>query len=81
MLIYSQAASFRSSNIQVGQLADELRNRPQGSLPSDTINLRQGKEQCKTNLRSGKVLDAPILVEEEKKAKPSSILKGNAIWE
>ncbi|XP_062119320.1 uncharacterized protein LOC133833078 [Humulus lupulus] len=58
-VIQSQAASLRKLEIQLGQLANDLKNRPQGSLPSDTENPRRdGKEQCKAiNLRSGKILE------------------------
>lgn len=43
----------------MGQLANEMKNRPQGTLPSDTQNPRKDrKEHCKAvTLRSGKVLD------------------------
>ncbi|XP_012487917.2 uncharacterized protein LOC105801129 [Gossypium raimondii] len=43
----------------MGQLTTELRNRPQGALPSDTENPRNlGKEHCKVvALRSGKTLE------------------------
>ncbi|XP_062100235.1 uncharacterized protein LOC133806120 [Humulus lupulus] len=46
-------------NNQVGQLANELRNRPHGALPSDTENpINVGKEHCKAiTLRSGKELE------------------------
>ncbi|XP_062100696.1 uncharacterized protein LOC133806621 [Humulus lupulus] len=58
-VIQSQAASLRNLEMQLGQLANELKNRPQGSLPSDTENPRRdGKEHCKAiNLRSGKILE------------------------
>ncbi|XP_060962179.1 uncharacterized protein LOC133032300 [Cannabis sativa] len=54
----SQAASLRNHELQLGHLANELKARPQGSLPSDTENPRRdGKEQCKSiQLRSGKHL-------------------------
>ncbi|XP_062110242.1 uncharacterized protein LOC133822051 [Humulus lupulus] len=63
-VIQSQAASLRNLEIQLGHLANDLKNRPQGSLPSDTETPRRdGKEQCKEiNLRSGKNLE----VNEEK---------------
>ncbi|XP_062118728.1 uncharacterized protein LOC133832394 [Humulus lupulus] len=53
-MIQSQAASLRNLENQVGQLANELRNRPHGTLPSDTENPRSmGKEHCKAvTLRS-----------------------------
>ncbi|XP_062107371.1 uncharacterized protein LOC133818486 [Humulus lupulus] len=55
-VIQSQVASLRNLETQLGQLANELRNRPQGTLPSDTENPRKdGKEHCKAvTLRSGK---------------------------
>ncbi|XP_062113789.1 uncharacterized protein LOC133824824 [Humulus lupulus] len=58
-MIESQAASLRNLENQVGQLANELRNRPRGTLPSDTENPRNGsKEHCKViTLRSGKELE------------------------
>ncbi|XP_062088718.1 uncharacterized protein LOC133795279 [Humulus lupulus] len=58
-VIQSQAASLCNLEIQFGQLANDLKNRPQGSLPSDTENPRRdGKEHCKAiNLRSGKILE------------------------
>ncbi|XP_062075741.1 uncharacterized protein LOC133779856 [Humulus lupulus] len=58
-MIQSQATSLRNLETQVGQLANELRNRPQGALPSDTKNSRNvGNEHCKAvTLRSGKGLE------------------------
>ncbi|KAM6543087.1 hypothetical protein CsatB_007534 [Cannabis sativa] len=55
-VIQSQVASLRNLELQLGHLANELKARPQGSLPSDTKNPRRdGKEQCKSiQLRSGK---------------------------
>ncbi|KAM6547415.1 hypothetical protein CsatB_019091 [Cannabis sativa] len=57
-VIQSQAASLRNLKLQLGHLANELKARPQGSLPSDTKNPRKdGKEKCKSiQLRSGKHL-------------------------
>ncbi|XP_062103774.1 uncharacterized protein LOC133814885 [Humulus lupulus] len=59
-LIQIQAASMRNLENQVGQLANDLRNRPQGALPSYTENPRDvGKEQCKAiTLGSGKELES-----------------------
>ncbi|XP_062103859.1 uncharacterized protein LOC133814974 [Humulus lupulus] len=59
VVIQSQAASLRNLEIQMGQLANELRNRPQGTLPSDIENpKRDGKEQCKAiTLRNGKNME------------------------
>ncbi|XP_062114589.1 uncharacterized protein LOC133825695 [Humulus lupulus] len=58
-VIQTQVASLRNLEMQLGQLANDLKNRPQGSLPSDTENPRRdGKEHCKAiNLRSGKILE------------------------
>ena len=58
-LIQSQAATLKNLENQMGQLATELRNRPQGTLPSNTENPRNlGKEHIKVvALRSGKTLE------------------------
>ncbi|KAM6551275.1 hypothetical protein CsatB_001083 [Cannabis sativa] len=57
-VIQTQDASLRNLELQLGHLANELKARPQGSLPSDTENpKRDGKEQCNAiQLRSGKNL-------------------------
>jgi len=56
VVIQSQQASLRNLEVQVGQLANELRNRPLGKLPTDTETpKRESKEQCQAiELRSGK---------------------------
>ncbi|KAG8475506.1 hypothetical protein CXB51_032293 [Gossypium anomalum] len=58
-LIQSQATTLKNLENQIGQLATELRNRPQGTLPSNTENLRNlGKKHIKAvALRSGKILE------------------------
>ncbi|XP_062104771.1 uncharacterized protein LOC133816126 [Humulus lupulus] len=58
-MIQSKETSLRSLENQVGQLANELRNRPHGTLPSDIENPRNvGKEHCKAvTLKSGKELE------------------------
>ncbi|KAK1369622.1 hypothetical protein POM88_035714 [Heracleum sosnowskyi] len=59
-LIQSQSASMRALEMQVGQLASAINNRPQGSLPSDTEpNPKNDKrEHCKSiTLRSGKEIE------------------------
>ncbi|KAG8480996.1 hypothetical protein CXB51_025637 [Gossypium anomalum] len=63
-------ATLRNLENQVGQLATELRNRPQGALPSDTKNLRNpGKEHCKVlTLRSGKTVEPNIIEAENEHA-------------
>lgn len=73
-LIQSQAASLRNLENQVGQLANELRTRPHGALPSDTENpKRDGKEHCKAiALKNGKELEMPMS-KPKQVAEPSSI--------
>ncbi|KAG8501214.1 hypothetical protein CXB51_003307 [Gossypium anomalum] len=60
-------ATLRNLENQVGQLATELRNQPQGALPSDTENLKNlGKEHYKAlTLRSRKTVE-PNTIEAEK---------------
>ena len=59
-LIQSQSASMRALQMQVGQLASAINNRPSGSLPSNTEpNPKNDKrEHCKAiTLRSGKEIE------------------------
>ncbi|KAM6568680.1 hypothetical protein CsatB_016665 [Cannabis sativa] len=74
-VIQSQAASLRNLEVQLGQLANDLKNRPQGTLPSDTENPRRdGKEHCKAvTLRSGKIIESNVAATGSKE--PSSIQK------
>ncbi|KAA3470921.1 reverse transcriptase [Gossypium australe] len=67
-LIQSQAATLKNLGNQVGQLANELRSRPQGIWPSDTENLKSmAKVHCKiVILQSGKTWE-PKDVEVEHK--------------
>ncbi|XP_062118441.1 uncharacterized protein LOC133832069 [Humulus lupulus] len=76
-VIQSQAASLRNLEIKMGQLANELRNRPQGTLPNDTKNPRRdGKEQCKVvTLRNGKNLELNG-EKDKRKNEPTSIQIG-----
>ncbi|GMN56093.1 hypothetical protein TIFTF001_025214 [Ficus carica] len=73
-IIQSQAASLRTLENQVGQLANALSNRPQGSLLSDTENpKRDGKEHCKAiTLRNGRQIEQ-LVRQPAKEAEPSSI--------
>ncbi|XP_061361020.1 uncharacterized protein LOC133304948 [Gastrolobium bilobum] len=66
-IIHNQAASIKNLETQVGQLAEALRSRPQGTLPSNTEVLKKnGAEQVNAiSLRSGKA-KALGQVEEEK---------------
>ncbi|KAM6544070.1 hypothetical protein CsatB_008517 [Cannabis sativa] len=74
-VIQSQAASLRNLEVQLGQLANDLKNRLQGTLPSDTENPRRdGKEHCKAvTLRSGKIIESNVAAKGSKE--PSSIQK------
>ncbi|XP_060960154.1 uncharacterized protein LOC133030995 [Cannabis sativa] len=75
-VIQSQAASLRNLEVQLGQLlANDLKNRPQGTLPSDTENPRRDcKEHCKAvTLRSGKIIESNVAATGSKE--PSSIQK------
>ncbi|KAL5573651.1 hypothetical protein UlMin_023248 [Ulmus minor] len=68
-VIQSQAASLRNLENQVGQLANEMKNRPPGTLPSNTESpKRDGKEHCKAiTLRGGKTLEALEIKEKNQK--------------
>ncbi|KAL5540392.1 hypothetical protein UlMin_045237 [Ulmus minor] len=68
-VIQSQAASLRNLENQVGQLANELKNRPPGTLPSNTeCPKKDGKEHCKAiTLRGGKTLEGPEINEKNPK--------------
>ncbi|XP_062080897.1 uncharacterized protein LOC133785694 [Humulus lupulus] len=59
--IQGLSSTVRNLENQMGQFSNELRNRPQGTFPSDTKNPRRdGKEHCKAiTLRSGKELENP----------------------
>ena len=55
-LIINQASSICNQEVQVGQIANILSTRAQGSLPSNTDKI--SKEQVHANiLRSGKQLE------------------------
>ena len=56
VVIQSQQASLRNLEVQAGQLANELQNRPLGKLSTDTETpKREGMEQCQAiELRSRK---------------------------
>ncbi|KAL5578388.1 hypothetical protein UlMin_020087 [Ulmus minor] len=68
-VIQSQAASLRNLENQVGQLANELKNRPPGTLPSNTeCPKKDGKEHCKAiTLKGGKTLEGPEINEKNPK--------------
>ncbi|KAA3480241.1 Aspartic peptidase [Gossypium australe] len=71
VLIQSQAATLKNLENQIGQLATELRNIPQGVLPSDTENPRNtGKEHYKAvALRSVRTLEPKEVEVEDEQAK------------
>ncbi|KAA3473404.1 hypothetical protein EPI10_023782 [Gossypium australe] len=70
-LIQGQKTTLKNLENEVGQLANELRSRPQGALSSDTKNLRNAcKEHYKfVTLKSGKMLESK---EFEAKNEPSN---------
>ncbi|KAK8521572.1 hypothetical protein V6N12_031466 [Hibiscus sabdariffa] len=61
-LLQSHGSSLRALENQVGQIAQALQVRPQGSLPSDTeVTKRNGKEQCSAlTLRSGTTINKNV---------------------
>ena len=78
----NQAAQLRNLEAQMGQMANLLTERQQGSLPSNSeVNPRkEGKEYCKAiTLRSGKeleILESQLTVREQKiKEQDQNILK------
>ncbi|KAL5570270.1 hypothetical protein UlMin_026845 [Ulmus minor] len=73
-VIQSQAASLRNLENQVGQLANELKNQPPGTLPSNTkIPKIDGKDHCKAiTLRGGKTLETPEVKKKNQKNPISS---------
>ena len=70
----NQQASMRNLKTQIGQLANALKNRPPGRLPSDTQvpKVEERKECNAIELRSGKELPAPHHTEESAKPKQDS---------
>ena len=61
----NQEASIRNLENQVGQIARQLADRPQGTFPSDTET--NPKEHCKAiTLRSGKTIDTQHKANDEK---------------
>ncbi|KAK8694694.1 hypothetical protein V6N13_072241 [Hibiscus sabdariffa] len=61
-LLQSHGSSLRALENQVGQIAQALQVRQQGSLPSDTeVTKRNGKEQCSALiLRSGRTINKNV---------------------
>ncbi|PIN05661.1 DNA-directed DNA polymerase [Handroanthus impetiginosus] len=71
----STAANFKTMETQIGQLANAINSRPQGSLPSNTEpNPRQdGKAQCQAvTLRNGRELQE--VVKEPTKSKEKEVI-------
>ena len=70
------SASIKSLEVQVGQLANELKTQVKGKFPSDTEH--NPKEQCQAiTLRSGKEVDSenPKVVKEQKVEKKAEVEK------
>ncbi|MCQ7416373.1 retropepsin-like domain-containing protein, partial [Salmonella enterica] len=68
--IQTQQATLRNLEVQMGQIASELKARPHGKLPSDTENSkRERKEQVQAvELRSGRTL-----VEKKEPTQPKKV--------
>ena len=71
LMCKSQAVSIKTLEKQIGQIANALLNRPQGTLPSDT-DANPGKKEVKeqvqaVTLRSGNVTKEKESAEEHKK--------------
>ncbi|KAL4386086.1 hypothetical protein GQ457_09G016850 [Hibiscus cannabinus] len=82
-LLQSHDSSLRALENQVGQIAQALQVRPQGSLPSDTqVTKRNGKEQCSAlTLRSGTTINKNVEFrgEENTEASPVSRQKESEV--
>ncbi|PIN26423.1 DNA-directed DNA polymerase [Handroanthus impetiginosus] len=73
----STAANFKTMEIQIGQLANEINSRPQGSLPSNTepnprkdsttYHLRNGRELQEVVKETAKAKGKEVISEENKK--------------
>jgi len=68
-MVNSNAATLKTLENQIGQIANALMSRPPGALPSDTEpnpGKREGKEQVQAiTLRSGKTMGQPGKVTEQ----------------
>ena len=52
---------LKTMEVQVGQIAQDANRQKQGNLPSDTVSMSRGKDQCNVvALRSGKQIQ-PIV--------------------
>ncbi|KAK8690784.1 hypothetical protein V6N13_074310 [Hibiscus sabdariffa] len=76
-LLQSHSSSLRALENQVGQIAQALQVRPQGSLPSDTeATKRNGKEQCSAlTLRSGTTINKDVEFGGEENTEASPVPK------
>ncbi|XP_061344027.1 uncharacterized protein LOC133290002 [Gastrolobium bilobum] len=84
-IIHNQAASIKNLETQVGQLAEALRSRPQGTLPRNTeVPKKNGEEQVNAiSLRSGKAVDKPEVIKNyhEQKQKALSQIEEDKVAE
>jgi hypothetical protein len=72
----NQSAQIRNLENQLGQIANALSNRPQGSLPSDTEKnpRNDGNEHCKAiTLRSGKELTSDVNKQQKSRGEENPI--------
>ena len=81
----NMSATIKSLEVQVGQLASELKNQQKGKFPSDTeqnprdhckdITLRSGKEVESLGLKEKKGKESAVEVEVEKELEEERIAK------
>ncbi|KAK8996549.1 hypothetical protein V6N11_081820 [Hibiscus sabdariffa] len=76
-LLQSHGSSLRALENQVGQIAQALQVRPQGSLPSDTeVTKRNGKEQCSALiLRSGTTINKNVEPRGDENTEASPVIR------
>lgn len=62
--IAEQGRTIKDIQKNLGYITQQINQRPEGGLPSDTVPIPKGKEQyLNVTLRSGKVFDGPSTTE------------------
>ncbi|KAL4271777.1 hypothetical protein GQ457_13G016270 [Hibiscus cannabinus] len=76
-LLQSHGSSLRALENQVGQIAQALQTRPQGSLPNDTeVTRRNGKEECSAlTLRSGTTINKNVQPRGDENTEASPVIR------
>ncbi|KAL4297799.1 hypothetical protein GQ457_12G008690 [Hibiscus cannabinus] len=76
-LLQSHGSSLRALGNQVGQIAQALQTRPQGSLPSDTkVTRRNGKEEYSAlTLRSGTTINKNVKPKGDETTEASPVIR------